>query len=232
MKKVEERALNLTSRLLMKEMEAGMMKKENIKMEEQLKQTVEKEVKDKTSATRPESDLKSEENNEKIESSLKVAIANSTKNADDNIEEIIPQVNEKEEIVGKLLDIKKKQHELDQAKKEFFSETVNNDEPIKNENGDAKQQQMKELPNTTINITQTNNKKLPIEKEEKIDINQEEIQKLIQLPDTQNEIKNISFSNPQNKTNDLVDKPQNEESKIHIILDVNNKSQNGNTTEV
>ena len=40
MKKVEERALNLTSRLLMKEMDMGMMKKEKMRLEEQLKKFV------------------------------------------------------------------------------------------------------------------------------------------------------------------------------------------------
>ena len=46
MKKVEERALNLTSRLLMKEMDMGMMKKEKMRLEEQLKKFV-KEPADK-----------------------------------------------------------------------------------------------------------------------------------------------------------------------------------------
>ena len=164
MKTVEARALNLTSKLLIKEMDLGLLKKEKIRLEQQVKvgPTLKERVGGKktinlgtlSEAVRKEPTLRSSVNNsvEEKSSSEKtdvkeqlvdklMDIKKKQNELETDKEQIIQKAEkvdkdtDKEEIVDKLVDIKKKQQELEEAKKDFFSDTVKDDsEQVESQN--------------------------------------------------------------------------------------------------
>ena len=121
MKTVEARALNLTSKLLLKEMDIGLLKKEKIRLESQVQMQKEKEEKQEKVSTMKLLDKKE----------TKISLANLTKterkeptlmSTNNSVGErsSSEQSDVKEQIVDKLLDIKKKQHELETDKEQVI----------------------------------------------------------------------------------------------------------------
>ena len=143
-------------------------------------------------------------------------------------ETLANNTEEKGELVDKLMDIKKKQKELDEAKKDFFSDTVSKID-VENEAGlDAKEEQPSLAVTNTLNVKQ------------------QEIQQLIKLPVTQINLENLSGKIPsvettplsvsyseleqnqvngsfENGTVEVSTDDKTKEKKIHIILDVKNE---------
>ena len=135
---------------------------------------------------------------------------------------------EKVELVDKLMDIKKKQQELDEAKKDFFSETVSKIDVGKEGGSDANKEQQSLAESNALKV------------------NQQEIQQLIKLPVTQDQLGNFTGqiasvgTTPLSVSHSEVEKNQvngtfengtvhvstddkTKEKKIHIILDVKNE---------
>ena len=114
MKTVEARALNLTSKLLIKEMDLGLLKKEKIRLEQQVKvgPTLKERVggkKEKTInlGTLSEADRK--------EPTLRSSVNNSVEEKSSS-----EKTDVKEQIVDKLMDIKKKQNQLETDKEQII----------------------------------------------------------------------------------------------------------------
>ena len=114
MKKVEARALNLTSKLLIKEMDLGLLKKEKIRLEQKVKQ---KDT-EKNSASK----VLLGENEKKINLGSLIGLevkkqATTLMPVNNSVEKKISAESSdvKEQIVDKLKDIKKKQHELERG---------------------------------------------------------------------------------------------------------------------
>ena len=119
MKKVEARALNLTSKLLIKEMDLGLLKKEKIRLEQKVKQ---KDT-EKNSASK----VLLGENEKKINLGSLIGLevkkqATTLMPVNNSVEKKISAENSdvKEQIVDKLKDIKKKQHELETDKEKII----------------------------------------------------------------------------------------------------------------
>merc|ERR1711974_318763 len=135
MKTVEARALNLTSKLLIKEMDLGLLKKEKIRLEQQVKQKTAPTLKEKKEPTllRPvNNSVEEKSSSEKTDVKEQIVdklldIKKKQHQLETDKEKIIEKAEkveketDKEEIVDKLVDIKKKQQELEEAKKDFFS---------------------------------------------------------------------------------------------------------------
>jgi hypothetical protein len=160
---VEGRALNLTSKLLMKEMEMGMIKKEKIRLEQQI--PTETQIPNELNIIPAPNELNSIPANKDSsdvthrrrklpnkgmlpvlrEGMIHSPAATEQVNVDKEAQEIASNSTlddsdqvEKEGLVDKLMDIKKKQHELDEAKKEFFSDTVSDAAKPDRENSEQK----------------------------------------------------------------------------------------------
>ena len=219
MKTVEARALNLTSKLLLKEMDIGLLKKEKIRLESQVQMQKEKEEKQEKVSTMKLLDkketkislanlTKSERKEPTLMSTNNSVGERSSSEQSDVKEQIVDKLldikkkqheletdkeqviekaekverdTDKEEIVDKLVDIKKKQQELEEAKKDFFSDTVgetaSSEGKVISENTIAESENVK--TNDSIN-TERKNETLTL------NVNQEDIQSLIELPDPSN----------------------------------------------
>ena len=134
MKKVEARALNLTSKLLIKEMDLGLLKKEKIRLEQQVK---EKQVKEKVAPNLKQRGSKKEkminlgtltETDDKKEPTLRQPVNSSVEERSSS-----EKTDVKEQIVDKLLDIKKKQHELESDKEQIIEKAEKVDKEVDKE---------------------------------------------------------------------------------------------------
>ena len=307
MKTVEARALNLTSKLLIKEMDLGLLKKEKIRLEQEVKQKIAptlKEKKEKTInlGTLTKTDRKEDSTLRPVNNSVEEKSSSEKTDVKEQIvdklldikkkqheletdkEKIIEKAEkveketDKEEIVDKLVDIKKKQQELEEAKKDFFSDTVADDsEQIESQskvNTDKPENAIPESANTVIirNDSAGLNSKTEIAKETAtLNVDQDDIQSLIKLPEASNQTQQQQLLTPppipggggalppasslplaasnnsmklaaaaadpalsngttvvvrnilSNGTNTTLGDETEQEKKIHIILDVNNK---------
>merc|ERR1712108_29608 len=203
---VEARALNLTSKLLIKEMDLGLLKKEKIRLEQQVKQKTAPTLKEKkektinlgtlTKTDRKEPTLLRPVNNsvEEKSSSEKTDVKEQIVDKLLDIKKKQHQLEtDKEEIVEKLVDIKKKQQELEEAKKDFFSDTVADDsEQVESQNKvntDKSENAIAEPANAVIrNDSVGVNSKTEIGKEPAtLNVDQDDIQSLIKLPEASNQ---------------------------------------------
>merc|ERR1712108_45187 len=185
MKTVEARALNLTSKLLIKEMDLGLLKKEKIRLEQQVKQKTAPTLKEKKEKT---INLGTLTKTDRKEPTLLRPVNNSVEEKSSSEKE-----TDKEEIVDKLVDIKKKQQELEEAKKDFFSDTVADDsEQVESQNKvntDKSENAIAEPANAVIrNDSVGVNSKTEIGKEPAtLNVDQDDIQSLIKLPEASNQ---------------------------------------------
>merc|ERR1712108_48069 len=185
MKTVEARALNLTSKLLIKEMDLGLLKKEKIRLEQQVKQKTAPTLKEKKEKT---INLGTLTKTDRKEPTLLRPVNNSVEEKSSS-----EKTDVKEQIVDKLLDIKKKQQELEEAKKDFFSDTVADDsEQVESQNKvntDKSENAIAEPANAVIrNDSVGVNSKTEIGKEPAtLNVDQDDIQSLIKLPEASNQ---------------------------------------------
>ena len=222
MKTVEARALNLTSKLLLKEMDIGLLKKEKIRLESQVQMQKEEEEKQEkvstmklldkketkislanlTKTEREEPTLMSTNNSVGERSSSEQSdvkeqivdklldIKKKQHELETDKEQVIEKAEkvekdtDKEEIVDKLVDIKKKQQELEEAKKDFFSDTVgetaSSEGKVNSGSTIAESENVK--TNDSINMERKNETLT-------LNVNQDDIQSLIELPDPSNTTK-------------------------------------------
>merc|ERR1712108_83647 len=185
MKTVEARALNLTSKLLIKEMDLGLLKKEKIRLEQQVKQKTAPTLKEKKEKT---INLGTLTKTDRKEPTLLRPVNNSVEEKSSS-----EKTDVKEQKVDKLLDIKKKQQELEEAKKDFFSDTVADDsEQVESQNKvntDKSENAIAEPANAVIrNDSVGVNSKTEIGKEPAtLNVDQDDIQSLIKLPEASNQ---------------------------------------------
>lgn len=114
MKTVEARALNLTSKLLIKEMDLGLLKKEKIRLEQQVKvgPTLKERVGGKKEKT---INLGTLSERVRKEPTLRSSVNNSVEEKSSS-----EKTDVKEQLVDKLMDIKKKQNELETDKEQII----------------------------------------------------------------------------------------------------------------
>ena len=116
MKKVEARALNLTSKLLIKEMDLGLLKKEKIRLEQQVKEKAGQPSKERGGGKKEKTiNLGTLSEADRKEPTLKSSVNNSVEEKSS-----AEKTDVKEQIVDKLLDIKKKQQELETDKEQII----------------------------------------------------------------------------------------------------------------
>merc|ERR1712212_708829 len=129
MKKVEARALNLTSKLLIKEMDLGLLKKEKIRLEQQVKEKVAPNLKQRGSKKERMINLGTlTETDTKEEPTLRQPVNSSVEEKSSS-----EKTDVKEQIVDKLLDIKKKQHELESDKEQIIEKAEKVDKEVDKE---------------------------------------------------------------------------------------------------
>ena len=114
MKTVEARALNLTSKLLIKEMDLGLLQKEKIRLEQQVKvgPTLKERVGGKKEKT---INLGTLSETDRKEPTLRSSVNNSVEEKSSS-----EKTDVKEQLVDKLMDIKKKQNELETDKEQII----------------------------------------------------------------------------------------------------------------
>ena len=114
MKTVEARALNLTSKLLIKEMDLGLLKKEKIRLEQQVK--VGPTLKERGGGKKEKTiNLGTLSEAVRKEPTLRSSVNNSVEEKSSS-----EKTDVKEQLVDKLMDIKKKQNELETDKEQII----------------------------------------------------------------------------------------------------------------
>ena len=116
MKTVEARALNLTSKLLIKEMDLGLLKKEKIRLEQQVKEKVGPTLKERVGVKKEKTiNLGTLSEADRKEPTLRSSVNNSVEEKSSS-----EKTDVKEQLVDKLMDIKKKQNELETDKEQII----------------------------------------------------------------------------------------------------------------
>ena len=116
MKTVEARALNLTSKLLIKEMDLGLLKKEKIRLEQQVKEKVGPTLKERVGGKKEKTiNLGTLSEADRKEPTLRSSVNNSVEEKSSS-----EKTDVKEQIVDKLMDIKKKQNQLETDKEQII----------------------------------------------------------------------------------------------------------------
>ena len=210
MKVVEARALNLTSKLLIKEMDLGLLKKEKIRLEQQVKEKAAPTLKGKVGGGKKEKliNLATLAVVEKKEPTLNLPLNNSVEEAASSSAE---KTDVKEKLVDKLMDIKKKQTELETDKEQIIqkAEKVDKDtdkEEIVDKLVDIKkkQQELEEAKKDFFSDTDDSDDSEQVENANAVtkndtvglvskksdiamNVDQADIQSLIKLPESSNQ---------------------------------------------
>jgi len=210
MKVVEARALNLTSKLLIKEMDLGLLKKEKIRLEQQVKEKAAPTLKGKVGGGKKEKliNLATLAVVEKKEPTLNLPLNNSVEEAASSSAE---KTDVKEKLVDKLMDIKKKQTELETDKEQIIqkAEKVDKDtdkEEIVDKLVDIKkkQQELEEAKKDFFSDTDDSDDSEQVENANGVtkndtvglvskksdiamNVDQDDIQSLIKLPESSNQ---------------------------------------------